>query len=85
MKSKKTKQPKSKITTTDKITREDNVLRATRKVTFGGEGLPLSQMGRLTDLLKAGAGDEEIRALERESRELCPCGSGKKFTDCCGR
>jgi tetratricopeptide (TPR) repeat protein len=64
-----------------------------RTVDFGDEGLPLSELPRLTELLRASSasatgGKQKVgqKAGQKVGRnDPCTCGSGKKYKKCCGQ
>ena len=67
------------------ISQVGNVLRAKTTLTFGEEGLPLSELGNLGRALRGQRLGHE-RILPQVGRnDPCPCGSGRKYKKCCGR
>jgi tetratricopeptide (TPR) repeat protein len=61
------------------------VLRLKKTVSFGGVGLPLSELGSLKDSLQADTPAPRVHPSKARRNEPCPCGSGKKHKKCCGR
>jgi tetratricopeptide (TPR) repeat protein len=62
-----------------------SVLRKKTKITFGEEGLPLSELSNLGAALRKDPSPATIAKQKVGRNEPCPCGSGKKFKKCCGR
>jgi tetratricopeptide (TPR) repeat protein len=62
-----------------------SVLRKKTKITFGEEGLPLSELPNLSAALRKNPSPASIVKPKVGRNEPCPCGSGKKFKKCCGR
>jgi preprotein translocase subunit SecA len=62
---------------------DENVLRQRTAITFGGEGLPLSELPTLKNLVRVPS--SKVTGANRKvgRNEPCPCGSGKKFKKCC--
>jgi tetratricopeptide (TPR) repeat protein len=60
------------------------VLRQKTQVSFGGPGLPLSEMSNLAAALRGTPASAPITSQKVGRNEPCPCGSGKKFKKCCG-
>ncbi len=61
----------------------DSILRQKTSITFGDEGLPLSDLSALENLVPAPS--SKVTGANRKvgRNEPCPCGSGKKFKKCC--
>lgn len=64
------------------VSAEGDVLRHTTKLDFGDEGLPLSELPNLAEMLRGTAG--RVTGAKTGRNDPCPCGSGKKFKKCCG-
>ena len=62
-----------------------SVLRKKTKITFGEEGLPLSELPNLGAALRKNSSPASMGKPKVGRNEPCPCGSGKKFKKCCGR
>jgi tetratricopeptide (TPR) repeat protein len=62
-----------------------SVLRKKTRITFGEEGLPLSELSNLGAALRKDSSPASIDKQKVGRNEPCPCGSGKKFKKCCGR
>jgi tetratricopeptide (TPR) repeat protein len=63
----------------------ENVLRQKTTFTFGDEGLPLSELPTLKNLVRAPSSKITGASRKVGRNEPCPCGSGKKFKKCCAR
>ena len=70
------------IETTLDVLSGGSVLRKKTRITFGEEGLPLSELSNLGAALRSPA---TVVKQKVGRNEPCPCGSGKKFKKCCGR
>jgi len=67
------------------ITRTGSMARVKTTMTFGDEGLPLSELEHLAPLLGRPFGPGQADLPEVGRNDPCPCGSGKKYKKCCGR
>ena len=67
------------------LRRVENTLQIRRKVTFGGDGIPLGRLNDLTDAMRKGSPIGPMKVPIVGRNDPCPCGSGKKFKKCCGR
>jgi preprotein translocase subunit SecA len=72
------------ITATRDVRGEGRVLRETTTITFGGEGLPLSELPNVTARLRPSPSPGAVSRQKVGRNDPCPCGSGKKFKKCCG-
>jgi uncharacterized protein YchJ len=63
---------------------DGSVLRNKLTVTFGDQGLPLSELSNVAARLRAASSQPAIARKKGGRNEPCPCGSGKKFKKCCG-
>ena len=63
---------------------DGSVLRKKSTITFGNEGLPLSELSNVAARLRAASSQPVIARPKVGRNEPCPCGSGKKFKKCCG-
>jgi tetratricopeptide (TPR) repeat protein len=61
------------------------VARHKTTITFGGAGLPLSELSTMTDALRRASAPASIGRQKVGRNDPCPCGSGKKFKKCCGQ
>ncbi len=65
----------------------DDQLRLKTAFDFGEEGMPLDELPKLAAEMR----NQHLDMLDKASKrkvgrnEPCPCGSGKKFKQCCGR
>ena len=59
------------------------LVRASTTFRFGGEGLPLDQLGGLRAAASTASGGR-VPAPRVARNAPCPCGSGRKFKRCCG-
>ncbi len=67
------------------ISQAGSVLRAKTTLSFGEEGLPVSELGNLGRALRGQSLGQE-RIMPQVGRNApCPCGSGRKYKKCCGR
>jgi len=73
------------IETTLEALSDGSVLREKTRVTFGEEGLPLSELSNLGAALRKNPSPATLVKQKVGRNEPCPCGSGKKFKKCCGR
>ena len=72
------------IESTMDVRLDGRVLRKKSTITFGDEGLPLSELPNVAAMLR-GTHSKPVIARQKVGRnEPCPCGSGKKFKKCCG-
>jgi uncharacterized protein YecA (UPF0149 family) len=62
----------------------DKVVRRKTIITSRDEGLPLSELPKLTSLQRASCAQVAGRRHKIGRNEPCPCGSGRKFKKCCG-
>jgi len=60
-----------------------NVVRQKTIVNFGDEGLPLSELPKLANKLRASSAPVTGSKQKIGRNDPCPCGSGKKFKKCC--
>ncbi len=60
------------------------VLREKTTITFGDEGLPLSELSKVAATLRKNPSPATVVRQKVGRNEPCPCGSGKKFKKCCG-
>jgi tetratricopeptide (TPR) repeat protein len=72
------------ITRTHEVRLDGNVLREKATVTFGGEGLPLSELPKVAARLGSSPPPGTLSSQKVGRNDPCPCGSGKKFKKCCG-
>jgi tetratricopeptide (TPR) repeat protein len=61
-----------------------SVLRQKTTITFGDEGLPLSEVSNVDAILRGTSSQVTVGRQKVGRNEPCPCGSGKKFKKCCG-
>ncbi len=61
------------------------VLREKKTITFGDEGLPLSELSKVAAMLRGTSSPATVGRQKVGRNEPCPCGSGKKFKKCCGQ
>jgi tetratricopeptide (TPR) repeat protein len=54
-------------------------------ITFGGQGLPLSDLPEVAEALRGAAASASAGRRKVGRNDPCPCGSGKKFKKCCGQ
>ena len=65
---------------------EAPVLRRRTTLTFGDGGLPLDQLPFVMDDVRTTAALELPQHAPKVGRNApCPCGSGRKFKQCCGK
>lgn len=72
------------VTSTREARGEGRVLRETTTITFGGEGLPLSELPNVAARLRPSPSPGSVSTQKVGRNDPCPCGSGKKFKKCCG-
>jgi len=60
------------------------VLRRKTTITFGGEGVPLSELANVDTSPQTSSSEGHISTPKVGRNAPCPCGSGKKFKRCCG-
>jgi tetratricopeptide (TPR) repeat protein len=72
------------IETTLDVSAGGSVLREKTTITFGDEGLPLSEMSNADAILRGTSSQVTFGRQKVGRNEPCPCGSGKKFKKCCG-
>ena len=72
------------IESTLEVHSHGSVLRNKLTVTFGDQGLPLSELSNVAARLRAASSQPAIARKKVGRNEPCPCGSGKKFKKCCG-
>ena len=60
------------------------VLREKTTITFGDEGLPLSELSKVAATLRKNPSPATVVRQKVGRNEPCSCGSGKKFKKCCG-
>lgn len=60
------------------------VLRHKTTITFGGDGLPLSELSNVATHLRGSSSPVTVGRQKVGRNEPCPCGSGRKFKKCCG-
>lgn len=80
------RRPKGSARTTAEFVGE-NQLRLKTTLDFGEEGLPLDQLPQIAAAMR-GQHLDLIQPSPRRKvgrNEPCPCGSGKKFKQCCGK
>lgn len=70
--------------TTLDVSAGGSVLRQKTTITFGDEGLPLSEMSNADAILRGTSSQVTVGRQKVGRNEPCPCGSGKKFKKCCG-
>ena len=64
---------------------DHGVLRQKTTIAFGDKGLPLSDLPHMKNLLQRPFSKARGSRTKVGRNELCLCGSGKKFKQCCGR
>jgi tetratricopeptide (TPR) repeat protein len=79
------KESEPPIETTLEALSDGSVLRQKTRITFGEEGLPLSELSNLGAALRKNPSPATVVNQKVGRNEPCPCGSGKKFKKCCGR
>ena len=60
------------------------VVRQKTTITFGGEGLPLSELSNVAAQLRGTSSPVTVGRQKVGRNEPCSCGSGRKFKKCCG-
>ena len=70
--------------TSHSVSSAGTVLRQKTKISFGGEGLPLSELSNVAAMLRGTASPVSVGRPKVGRNDQCPCGSGKKFKKCCG-
>jgi SEC-C motif-containing protein/tetratricopeptide repeat protein len=63
--------------TTLHVPSSGTVVKQNTTITFGGEGVPLSELPKITGVLRNSAAPVNWQKIGRN--DPCPCGSGKKF------
>jgi tetratricopeptide (TPR) repeat protein len=71
------------IESTVDVRLDGRVLRKKSRITFGEEGLPLSELPNVAAMLRETRSKPVIARRKVGRNEPCPCGSGKKFKKCC--
>ena len=61
------------------------VLREKTTITFGDEGLPLSELSKVAATLRKNPSPATVVRQKVGRNEPCPCGSGKKYKQCHGK
>ena len=70
--------------TTLDVSAGGSVLREKTTITFGNEGLPLSEMSNAAAIVRGTSSQVTVGRQKVGRNEPCPCGSGRKFKKCCG-
>jgi tetratricopeptide (TPR) repeat protein len=70
--------------TTLDVSAGGSVLQQKTTITFGDEGLPLSEMSNAAAIVRRTSSQVTVGRQKVGRNEPCPCGSGKKFKKCCG-
>lgn len=66
------------------VVQAGNVLREETTITFGDEGLPLSELPNVAPMLRGTYFSPTMGRQKVGRNQPCPCGTGKKFKKCCG-
>jgi len=79
-----TKRIAETIEVSQSVNSAGKVLRQKTQVNIGGAGLALSEMSNIAAMLPGRSAYSSVTRQKVGRNEPCPCGSGKKFTRCCG-